>query len=77
MRPYRVFLTELQDELQEAIRVSENAEWHHYHESTPAYQHYLRLLTWEKAVSERVEHHDKSRAKRAWARLRRVPPDTT
>ncbi len=76
LRPYRRFLIGLLEEVREAIGEAENAEWHHASASDMRFQHYLRLSTWEAELSERKEHYDNARTKRAWKSVRRSPPAT-
>ena len=74
MKNYRTFLTELLEELQDAVRVSENAGWHHQKESSEEYQCYVRLVTWALELVERRTIYDNARTRRAWKTLRRLPP---
>ena len=58
VRNYRHWLQELADELQEAIRESENNGWHHEFAGSAKWTHYQRLLTWNTTVEGRLAAYD-------------------
>ena len=59
IKPYRIFLLELLDQLQEAIREAENQQWHHEtFANTLEFQHYLRLVTWTDEVNSRIRFYN-------------------
>ena len=76
-RTYRLFLMELQSELQEAIADAENLEWHHQEHGTAEWRHYVRLATWEKEITERMVRYAATKAANAWKRLQRIDPSST
>ena len=57
IRSYESFLRGLRVDLEEAVRVSENEEWHHKPDSDERYKCYLRLLTWQAEVTARLDGH--------------------
>ena len=74
MKSYRRFLMDLHEELVRAILEAEDQEWHHWGELTVEFQHYVRLNTWAKELSERRQHLDNADIQRAWKRHRRGAP---
>ena len=69
---YRRFLGDLQEELQSCIADAENLGWHHAIE-LPIGQNYVRLITWEKEINDRIKWYDdrkaKARLQKAWREL--------
>ena len=55
MKSYEKWIKKTQEEVQEAIREAELADWHHYPEGSYGATIYTRLLTWEAALAERRE----------------------
>ena len=57
MKSYRRFLIDHQEELQNAVMVAENGEWHHQ-EGTAGAMMYALLIVWEREINERREYYD-------------------
>ncbi len=63
VRNYRTWLLELEEELQEAIRVSENAEWHHEPPGSERLMVYHRLITWVEEIHDRRVQYDNAKSR--------------
>ena len=63
LKPYRVFLLDMTDEVAAAITEAENLGWHHKLE-TPEGAHYLRLVTWSVELGKRLQWYDSIKAPR-------------
>ena len=63
MESYRTFLMALQETFQDLIAQAENMEYHHRTDGSLEYQHYLRLLTWQDAIQQRIGWYDTSKAR--------------
>ena len=48
-------LGKAQERIRAAIQEAENLEWHHAEESSFQWQHYLRLVTFEQAITSLLE----------------------
>ncbi len=75
MKSYRRYLRDTQDELQQAIAEAEDAGWHHEADATDEFRHYLRLLTWEKAITERMVVYAAAKRNSALRKARRTVPE--
>ena len=63
MKSYRSFLMGLGREMFDMLRECENMGFHHYHEGSPEFAHYLRLITWLDELGERLAYYDDVKAK--------------
>ncbi len=70
MRPFRSYLHEMEDLLQECVRQAEAQEWHHLPVESPEFQHYLRLCTFAQEATERRQRFESIKegrfTRRAW-----------
>ena len=71
---YRRFLERALDELIDALREAENANWHH-EDAGPWFSHYQRLITWAEEVHHRLRVYNAS--KRTTQKLREIFPEGT
>ena len=71
MKDYRRFLLVLHEQLVDAIADAENMQWHHLNADTNEFKHYMRLITWQEEINERMVYYATAKARSAWKRLRK------